>query len=1247
MGRSLSVLAVVCALSCGGVEPPRRPQRADRGPAVGVPAAAIGSTQVAGAAAPVPVPPAPVVDAADFRARMPARDVGMPKPPPGRSATFTFAGTRRGWVASLPEGAQLIPSAAWHDGKVYVGGGFSSTSMYALDAETGQLRWNASAPDGGPTAAIVESGKVMFNTESCTIFCVDAATGRRLWSQFLGDPMMSQPAAADGLVFTAHIANGGAAGYRLTALRIADGRQQWQRILESDVLSAPVVVGASVYATTMAGVVYRFDAPSGRRVWRRSIGATSAPWVEGEKVFLSRRRPRGREQQVLLSAATGAVVGQGTTLSARYAVQRPDTYGVPAGWGYEGSRPVLAGGRAYYAMGTELRAKDLRTGEEVWRRDYPGTTATRGVTPPAVVGGTLVVGTRGGEVFGVDVDTGLTTFAWKIGEPIGFQPIVANGWVYVTTATGRVVGLEVGDRGWGGWHMWGGNPQHTGATQAVYRAPTQPTRPGQGELRAGVEGQEAPLPLRRTKVSAQVSGFVARVTVEQSFTNPHAEALEAVYLFPLPADAAVDSMEMRIGAHVVKGTIQRKAEARRIYRAAKNRGALASLLEQERPNLFRQAVANIPPGETVDVVLRYANVLPFEDGGYSFVFPLVAGLRPGEDGADESIERFRPADEVALSLDLDAGVRLEEVASSTHAIDVSRDGERRARIALDASERIPDRDFALRWKVAGDAPRAAVLSSSTDAEGGFFTLMLHPRAAAPQGEIAAREVVLLVDASSSMIGPSAAIARAVANETLAGLRETDAFRIVRFSDRAASMDAAALPATAANVARARDFLAGLDPGGGTEMARAIEAAFAPAPDPGRIRIVLLVTDGHVGDEDAVLRGISEKLAAARLFVLGVGASPNRYLLERAAEMGRGTVQVAGLADDPALAAKTFASRIDRPYLTDVAIDWGGLPVRDVYPRVIPDLYADRPVLVHGRYEGGGRGEVRLSGRIGGRAWSASVPAELREGARDHEALPKVWARARIQDLETASILRGSDEITEQITQTGLRFGLVTAWTSFVAVAAEVHEGEAAAQAARPADADPAAAPNRVGELMGDQIGEAAAFGGFGMASGTIGIGSLGIVGSGSGGGGGVGFGFGRGSGSVAGPMMLQERIDDDAPSPEVPTIHPRAAAADVQGSVSRETVSRTVAQRTNEVRVCYEMLLRRSASATGRVSVRFVIGADGRVTAAVVAESTLGDEETERCVAEAVRRWTFPAPEGGGVISVTYPFVFQPARPQD
>jgi Ca-activated chloride channel family protein len=377
----------------------------------------------------------------------------LPAPPRGAAAPFLFGDDREGWVARIPESLRL-PSVAYGDGRVFVSGGFESTSMYALDAHDGHMLWASQAlEDNGPTAPSYQDGRLIFNTESCTLFVLDGATGKKLWFKYLGDPTLSQPSVADGLVFASHPS---AAGQKLSAYRLRDGHEVWSRAIDAELLAAPILHGDSLYAATLTGRLYRMRRADGRRLWSQAVHATSAPWVQGGELYLG-RADGGREVTVAMAADDGRTLRQGAAHVAPWLADVPrDMNDWPKVWGFEGSRPVLAGGVLYQAIGNELAALDPTTLAPSWSRT--GTGAKRGLGAVAVAGPQVVVATRAGEVYGIDIDTGYTLWAYALGTPVFAQPIIARGWVYVTTADGQVVALHVGDATLDGWHMWGGSP---------------------------------------------------------------------------------------------------------------------------------------------------------------------------------------------------------------------------------------------------------------------------------------------------------------------------------------------------------------------------------------------------------------------------------------------------------------------------------------------------------------------------------------------------------------------------------------------------------------------------------------------------------------------------------------------------------------------------------------------------------------------------------------------------------------------
>jgi Ca-activated chloride channel family protein len=579
--------------------------------------------------------------------------------------------------------------------------------------------------------------------------------------------------------------------------------------------------------------------------------------------------------------------------------------------------------------------------------------------------------------------------------------------------------------------------------------------PGQGELRAKPPGaeEEVPLPLKHTDVRAQVVAFIATVNVTQIYENPYDTKIEAVYVFPLPETAAVTDFIMTIGVRHIRGVIREREEATRIYEEAKGRGYVASLLTQERPNIFTQKVANIEPGNTINVEVTYFNPLRYDDGEYEFVFPMVVGPRFNPPGYTEGVGAVamgkhgssgqrtevqylppgkRSGHDISLSVDIDAGVQIEDIYSHTHAVEVNRQGPSRVVARLSSEDALPNRDFVLRYKVAGKTLKTALLTHRGES-GNTFALVVQPPQDTTELARMPREMIFVLDCSGSMFGWPLAKAKEAMRRCLRKLDANDTFQIVRFSDRASKMGAAPVPATAENVGRGLMYLENLQSEGGTMMIEGIKAALDFPHDQRRLRIVSLLTDGYIGNEDEIFAAIKQKLGAARIFSFGVGPAVNRYLLEGVARLGRGAVAYVGLEEGAARAVDGFYERVARPALTDVRIDWGSMRVDEVYPKQLPDIFVGRPLLVSGRFEGAGRTTVRVTGRVGNSERTYAIDVDLDEAGSEHAGITGVWARWRIADLSDMEIDSPSAELRQQITRTSLQYKLLCRYTAFLAV----------------------------------------------------------------------------------------------------------------------------------------------------------------------------------------------------------------------
>ncbi len=566
-------------------------------------------------------------------------------------------------------------------------------------------------------------------------------------------------------------------------------------------------------------------------------------------------------------------------------------------------------------------------------------------------------------------------------------------------------------------------------------------------------------PLKHTDVKAEVSGFLSSVTVTQQFHNPSKDKIEAVYIFPLPQDAAVYDMEMRVGSRTIRGLIKPRDEARRIYEQAREQGHVASLLDQERPNIFTQSVANIEPGAAVEITIRYSEVLPYKDGFFSFVFPMVVGPRyipgqpTGQQGTGWSPDTDRVPDgsritppvaekgtraghDISVQVQLDAGCPILDLRSDLHEVDMEREGSS-ARVSLADKATIPNRDFILRYSVAGQSVQDAFLTHAQKGRG-HFVLILQPPLRPKASDISPKELVFVVDTSGSMSGAPLEKCKETMEMCLAGVNPQDTFNVITFSGDTHLLFDQPVPATAQNIAKARDFLDGARGGGGTEMMKAVEAALAPSKSASNaIRIVTFMTDGYVGNDMEILDAI-QKHSGARVFPFGIGQSVNRFLLDGMAAAGRGEVEYVTLNDRGEGAARRFFERVRNPVLTDVSVDWGNLAVEEIMPRRIPDLFSSKPVVVSGRFVQPGQGQVILRGRLGGKPWERAVQVRLPQDEAAHAVVDQLWARAKVQDLmnqDWLGVQRGQPQgqLKDQITRIGVDYRIMTQFTSFVAV----------------------------------------------------------------------------------------------------------------------------------------------------------------------------------------------------------------------
>lgn len=585
--------------------------------------------------------------------------------------------------------------------------------------------------------------------------------------------------------------------------------------------------------------------------------------------------------------------------------------------------------------------------------------------------------------------------------------------------------------------------------------PGEEPTPGTGCLVTTPAGGTTPipLPLRHTTVSANILGYVADVKVTQQFENPYSGKIEAVYVFPLPENAAVSDFVMTVGTRTIRGVIREREQAERIYAQARAQGYVASLLTQERPNIFTQKVANIEPMHRIDITLQYFNTLTYSDGAFEFVYPMVVGPRfnppyasdgvgaaaqgaPGQSGQQTEVQYIRPdrrsTHDIDVTVTLDTGVELERIECTSHATSISRTGPTTAKVSLSKLDSVPNKDFVLRAHVAGETVKTAVLAQS-GRDGGHFTMMVVPPRSAERLRRNPLEVVFVLDASGSMNGRPMEQARAAIERGLARLQPGDTFQLINFAESASVLGSAPIDATPANIASARDHLNRIQAAGGTMMMNGLKASLDFPSDRRRSRYVVFVTDGLIGNEQEILGAIHARLGHTRIFSFGVGSAPNRYLMDAMARMGQGVSAFLNANDSSTDTMDQFFDRIQYAALTDIELDFGRAKVSEVYPSRIPDAFVGRPVILAGRFEGRMPSKVKVSGRVG---WEReTIEATVRQHDDDlaGRAVERVWARAKITDITSRMAWDSDRNLPGNVLSTALSHNLMSAYTAFVAV----------------------------------------------------------------------------------------------------------------------------------------------------------------------------------------------------------------------
>ena len=590
------------------------------------------------------------------------------------------------------------------------------------------------------------------------------------------------------------------------------------------------------------------------------------------------------------------------------------------------------------------------------------------------------------------------------------------------------------------------------------------------------------LPLKATSVRGAIAGVIADVTVTQVYRNTGTKALEAIYVFPGSTRAAVHGLTMTIGERVLRAQIKERGQARADYEQAKQQGRSASLLEQHRPNVFQMSVANILPGDEIRVELAYTELLVPQDGQYRFVYPTVVGPRyAGRLGTEAATGEGwvanpythageLPASTFDFELRLSAGLPIQRMACATHKTTIAYDGRAEATLRLEPGEAHGgNRDVIVQYQLAGEAVQSGLLLHQ-GAGGNTFLLLAQPPKRVVPKDLPPREYVFIMDVSGSQMGFPIEVSKVLMQEMIQGLRPQDLFNVMVFEGSSAFWSpGASQPATPENLQQALAFVRSQNGGGGTELASALRKALGLPRVPGVSRTFVVSTDGYISADRQVFDLIRQNLGSANLFAFGIGSSVNRHLIEGMAHAGQGEAFVITRPEQAAAEAERFRAYVSSPVLTNLKLTASCFQVQDLEPLQLPDVLADRPVVCLGKWTGEARGTLTLSGMSGAGPWSQTFAVgKVKE--RNHPALPRLWARQRIQALADYDQFGQDEGRKAEVTRLGLAYSLLTAHTSFVAVDTLVrHAGGPSTTVTQPLPLPEGVADTAVGGVVGARM----------------------------------------------------------------------------------------------------------------------------------------------------------------------------------
>ena len=725
------------------------------------------------------------------------------------------------------------------------------------------------------------------------------------------------------------------------------------------------------------------------------------------------------------------------------------------------------------------------------------------------------------------------------------------------------------------------------------------------------------LPLKATSALVNISGVIADITVTQVYKNEGMKPIEAIYIFPASTRAAVYGMKMTIGKRTIEAKIKKRDDARRDYEQARDLGKSASLLEEQRPNVFQMNVANIMPGDEVKVELKYTELLIPTDRVYEFAYPAVVGPRysntkeAGASPSDKWVkspylhEGEKPTYSFDIVVNIAAGMPIKELASTSHKVNATYTSPSSARVVFDKSDKSSgNRDYILRYRLAGNKIESGLMLFQGEKEN-FFLLMMQPPKKATNAQIPGREYIFIVDVSGSMNGFPLEISKNLLKTLIGNLRPSDTFNVLLFSGGSTLMSEKSLPATSENINKAINVIDHQQGGGGTELLPALKRALSLKRTDGFSRSVIIATDGYVSVEEEAFDLIRNHLNDANMFAFGIGSSVNRHLIEGMAHVGMGEPFVITKPDEAPAQAERFRKMIQSPVLTNVKVTFNGLATYDVEPASIPDVLAERPVIVFGKWRGKPQGKINLTGISGEGAYTDSIDVSAVQPLKSNAALKYLWARHRITLLSDYNKLRSDDKRIKEVTELGLTYNLLTAYTSFIAIDNQIRNRDGQPETVN----QPLPLPQGVSDYA------------VGASNGATAPSSSPVL--------------YRLEESVRYNVAAKDKAETGGMGSGKIIETKKATAMTIgeittTGGLSKENIRVVIEKHMDRLEKCYK-----ASPSKGKIALVLTINANGTIKTIKTASDTLKNETVAKCIIDEIKKFAFPVAVDGRETTAT------------